>query len=345
MTIMRAAVLRNRQFSVEERPLPIPGPGQVLVRTRACGICGSDLHLFRHGAEIAKLVTQIGVPPEDMQAGLILGHEFVAEIAAFGPDTDRRLAVGQRVLSIPFLMEGGTLVPIGVTTRTGGAYAEYLLLSERFLIPVPDGLPDEAAALTEPFAIGVHAVAKAVLKTGEVAAVIGCGPVGLAVIAALRACGVTTIVAGDLSLKRRDLARTMGATEIVNPRDAVGIVATLKALARSSPAVIFECSGAPGMLERIIRDAPEAARVIIAGICYGQDCITPMFAILKEISLQFVAYYKESEFSEALAWLASGHIAWQPLVTGSVGLAGVMSAFHALEEPERHAKIIIDPRR
>lgn len=325
--------------------MPIPGSGQVLVRTRACGICGSDLHLFKHGAEIATLVAQIGIPAEDTQAGLVLGHEFVAEIAAFGPDTHRRLPLGQRVLSIPFLMQDGALVPIGVTSRTGGAYAEYFLLSECFLIPVPNELPDEAAALTEPFAIGVHAVTKAMLETGDAAAVVGCGPVGLAVIAALRERGVTTIVAGDLSLKRRGLARAMGATEVVDPSGGLNVVARLKALVPSAPAVIFECSGAPGMMERIICDAPQAARVIVVGICPGQERITPMFAILKELSLQFVAYYQESEFAEALAWLASGRIAWQPLVTGSVGLAGVMSAFHALEEPERHAKIMIDPRR
>lgn len=341
---MRAAVLRDQRFTVEQIARPVPGPGQVLARTRACGICGSDLHLFKHGADIAKLGEELGAPREDLSAGLILGHEFVAEIVEFGPGTERRLPVGQRVLSVPFLMSGDAVLPIGATTRTGGAYAEYLLLSEALLLPVPDSLSDEGAALTEPLAIGVHAVAKAAMGADDAAAVVGCGPIGLAVIAVLRQRGVRHIVAADLSPKRRELAATMGATDVVNPAQAGSAVERLKQLAPGAPAVVFECTGARGMIERIIREAPMGTRIVVAGICSGADTFTPMVAISKEITLQFVVYYQPAEFAEALGALASGSIRWQPLVTGRIGLAGVADAFKALEDPETHAKIIIDPR-
>lgn len=337
---MRAAVLREQRFTIEERPVPEPGPGQVLLKTRLCGICGSDLHLFKHGEEVRKLGEELGAPPQDASRGLILGHEFVGEIAGFGPGATPALALGDRVVSLPFLMQDGAPLAIGASFETGGAYAEYFLATEALLLKVPDAVPDEAAALVEPLAIAVHAVAKSPLSGDSHACVVlGCGPIGLAVAAVLRMRGVSEIVASDFSRRRRELAAAMGATRVQSPGDGP----VFAGLPAGKPVLVFDCTGAKGVLARTIRDCPAGTHIVVAGIAAGEETISPMIAIAKEVGLQFVLYYTPEEFAEALAAVAAGGLDWRPLVTGTVGLDGVAEAFAALENPEAHAKVMIDP--
>ena len=192
---MRAAVMRGDRFVVEERPMPVPGPGDVLVKVRACGICGSDLHYFHHIDGMIENVRALGAPTDAMQKtlrdGPILGHEFVCEIAEFGPETDRRLEQGERVCSMPFLSRNGMPVLIGSTSEVTGAYAEYMLLTEALLLPIDSSIVDDAAALTEPVGIAVHAVNKVLLKPEDATVIVGCGPIGLAIIAVLKARGLS----------------------------------------------------------------------------------------------------------------------------------------------------------
>ena len=338
---MRAAVLREGRIAVEERARPMPGPGQVLLKTRLCGICGSDLHLAKHGAEIAALGAEMGAPAEDLSNGLVLGHEFVGEVAELGPETVGTHAVGSRVVSMPFLMDGAVPRAIGASVAGLGAYAEYFLGSEALLLPVPNHVPDEAAALVEPLAIAVHAVARAGLA-GHACAILGCGPIGLAVAAVLKAEGVTTIVAADLSAARRDLATKMGATTVVDPRETP-VFATLAQAAPGAPAMVFDCTGAKGVLARTIKDAPQNATIVVAGIAPGEETIHPMIAIAKEITLRFVVYYTPDEFARALGMIAEGKLDWRPLVTATIGLDAVPDAFAALSTADKHAKILIDP--
>jgi len=341
--MMRAAVLRDGVFAVEDRAMPRPGPGQVLLKTRLCGICGSDLHLAKHMDDVVRTAIDLGAPAPDLSNGLVLGHEFVGEVAAFGPDTTGTLAMGDRVASVPFLLDGGVPKPIGASPEADGAYAEYMLASEALLLKVPDGVPDEAAALVEPFAIGVHAVAKAGGDPAVGAAIIlGCGPIGLAVAAVLRMRGCATIVAADFSPKRRELASAMGASQVFDPRDGDPYAAVALA-APGSPVTIYDCTGAKNVLARAIKAAPLGARIVVAGIAPGEETISPMIAISKELAIQFVVYYTPEEFAETLAAVADGRLDWRPLVTATIGLDAVGDAFHVLEDPERHAKILIDP--
>lgn len=337
---MRAAVMRDRAFTIEDRPMPVPGPGEVLLRTRLCGICGSDLHQFKHAREIDATARAMGAPGQDLDRGMVLGHEYVGEVVAFGPDTAQTLAIGDRVVSVPFLLRGGAPVPIGANVEVDGAYAEYFLGTEALLLKIPEGVPDAAAALVEPLGIAVHAVAKSMLGEADMpCAVLGCGPIGLAIIAVLKMRGVTRIVASDFSPKRRELARAMGAGEVVHPAERP----VFEALGAAAGTIIFDCTGVRGVLSQTINTAPAGSQIVVAGIPQGEDSFNPMIAIAKELNLQFVLYYTPAEFAEALAAVAEGRIDWQPLVTGTVGLEGVAEAFSALEDPERHAKIMIDP--
>jgi threonine dehydrogenase-like Zn-dependent dehydrogenase len=213
--------------------------------------------------------------------------------------------------------------------------------------------------------------------------VIGCGPIGLAVILMLKARGVRTVVASDLASGRRQLARACGADMVIDPAGAgpspysaaaekgghlldqpaaldmaldtreklerlpigwwhVWRLAEALGVAPKRP-VIFECVGVPGMIESILDGAPLFSRVVVAGVCVGEDRFTPAMAINKEVDLRFVFGYTPLEFRDTLHMLAEGKVDPGPLITGTVGLGGVASAFETLARPDGHAKILIDP--
>jgi len=139
---MRAAVMRSNRLVVAEIPLPEPGPGEVLVKTLACGICGSDLHALKHGEAFVEASRRAGsIFTMDLGRDVVMGHEFCAEIVAHGPDTRRTLAVGARVCSRPGLVRSDGVRAVGYSNDTPGGYAEYMRLTEALLLPVPNGLP------------------------------------------------------------------------------------------------------------------------------------------------------------------------------------------------------------
>jgi threonine dehydrogenase-like Zn-dependent dehydrogenase len=233
---------------------------------------------------------------------------------------------------------------VGYSNDVPGGYGELMVLSAAMVLPVPNGLATAHAALTEPMAVGLHAVAKARLEAHDAALVMGCGPVGLAVIAALKLRGVEPIVAADFSPLRRTLAERMGAHVVVDPAVRSGIAA-FREVADLRPAVVFECVGVPGVLRQVMRDAPLGARIVVAGVCMEDDVIKPVFGINKELSVQFVLGYTPDEFAQTLQAIADGRIDVAPLITGHVGIDGVPGAFETLAQPDAHAKILVEPWR
>src|SRR6266851_4531824 len=201
---MRAVVMRNKALAVADVPEPAPEAGEVLLRTLACGICGSDLHALKYADRFVEASRRAGNAfVMDLGRDVVMGHEFCAELVDYGPDTQRSLAIGTRVCSRPVLMRATGPQTIGYSNDHPGGYGEYMRLSEVLLLPVPEALPTDHAALTEPLAVGLHAVNKARLEPDDAPLVIGCGPVGLAVIAALRLADIRPIVAADFSPRRR----------------------------------------------------------------------------------------------------------------------------------------------
>jgi threonine dehydrogenase-like Zn-dependent dehydrogenase len=339
---MRAAVLREgRMVYRDDVPDPIPGPGQVLVGVRSCGICGSDLHFAAHGAEVLSLTDQMasslgaGGTNIDLTRDVFMGHEFSAEVLEAGPDTDTYPA-GTLVTSIPVLISGKSVEPIVYSNKTLGGYAERMLLSAPLLLPIPNGLDHRHAAVTEPMAVGLHAVNKSGVQPGETALVIGCGPIGIAVIAALRGRGVETIVAADFSPKRRELATTMGAQQALDPAQGSPFDTV-------TPAVVFEAVGVPGIIDDVMRRARRGTRLVVVGVCMQPDTVHPFFANVKEINIQFVLTYDPNEFAVSLRAIAEGDIDVAPVITGDVGLEEVGAAFDDLADPGRHCKILVTP--
>jgi threonine dehydrogenase-like Zn-dependent dehydrogenase len=339
---MRAAVLREgRVVYRDDVPDPTPGPGQVLVGVRSCGICGSDLHFAAHTAEMVSLSAQlaaslgVGDMRVDLSRDIIMGHEFSAEVLEAGPDTDTH-APGTLVTSLPVLASTKGIAPIGFSDSTVGAYAERMLLSAPLLVPIPNGLDPRHAALTEPMSVGLHAVNKSDIQPGETALVLGCGPIGIAIIAALHTRGVETIVASDFSPKRRELAVAMGAHQAIDPAEGSPFD-TVK------PKVVYEAVGVPGIIDDVMLRAMPGTRIVVAGVCMQPDTVHPFFAIAKEINVQFVLAQTPTEFADSLRSIAEGDIDVTPVITGDVGLEDVGTAFDDLADPERHCKILVTP--
>jgi threonine dehydrogenase-like Zn-dependent dehydrogenase len=295
----------------------------------------------------------------DLTRDVVMGHEFCAEIIDHGPRTTRALRAGTRVCSRPVLIRDTGPQTIGYSNDHPGGYGEFMRLSEALLLPVPEGLATEAAALTEPMAVGLHAVQKAWLEPEDAPLVIGCGPVGLALIAALRLLDVRPIVAADFSPRRRELAVALGADVVVDPAKTTpwdswrDVAAVWRDSSRAPapppwlpgpplrPAVAFECVGVPGVLDQIMAAAPRGSRIVVVGVCMEADAIHPMLGIVKELNLQFVLGYTQDEFAAMLGHIAEDRIPTAPLITGRVGIDGVAKAFEELASPERHAKILV----
>jgi threonine dehydrogenase-like Zn-dependent dehydrogenase len=211
-------------------------------------------------------------------------------------------------------------------------------------------------------AVGLHAVAMARLTADDVPLVIGCGPVGLAVISALKLQGAAPIVAADYSPARRKLAEQLGADIVIDPA-ANSPYENWQEAARASvqgqrtesnpltgerllPAgVFFECVGIPGVIDQMMMGAERGCRVVVVGVCMEQDHIRPLLAITKELNLQFVLGYTPEEFALTLDNIAQGRVSAEPLITGKIGVEGVAKAFTDLANPEVHAKIIVEPWR
>jgi threonine dehydrogenase-like Zn-dependent dehydrogenase len=228
------------------------------------------------------------------------------------------------------------------------------------LLPVPDSLPTELAALTEPLAVGEHAVELADLAPGQPCLVVGCGPVGLAVIAALKGRGHGPVLAADFSPTRRRLAEALGADEVIDPAvesphdrwAAFGVFRTVMERAGAAmlgaevtDPVVFEAVGVPGMLQSLIAESPPHSRIVVVGVCMHSDSIEPFMAVAKEMELRFSFGYTPAEFAATLARLGSaeGVRGASQLVTASVGLEGAPGAFETLRSPGEHGKILVRP--
>jgi threonine dehydrogenase-like Zn-dependent dehydrogenase len=380
---MRAVACQEGNLDVVDLADPEPGPGQVLLEVTGCGICGSDLHARHHADAQAEVLAEAGYDGFARSSQqVVFGHEFAGRVLGYGPGTSRKVPVGAAVVALPLRTNGSDIHPIGLSASAPGAYAEQVLVEEAFMFRVPDGLSTEMAALTEPLAVALHAVRRADIAKKDAAVVIGCGPVGLAVIAVLKAAGVSAVVASDFSPGRRALATSCGADVVVDPAEgspfsalsergyatsmSAGALAGLAAMkklrqlplpwdmtlrlldslgaTKPKRPVIFECVGVPGVIESILTTAPIGSRLVVVGVCMEPDTLRPAMAINKELDLRFVVGYSPLEFHDTLRMLAEGKVHAAPLATGRVGLDGVESAFEELATAGQHAKIVIDPR-
>jgi len=259
-----------------------------------------------------------------------------------GRDAPSSVKSGDRVVSVPYLVRDLELVPLGFSNDHYAGFCERFLLTAALCRTVPNGLDDQRAALTEPMAVGLHAVNQARLEPGDAAAVVGCGPIGLALVAWLCARGVAPILASDFSPRRRALAGALGAHVVHDAETEPAGVAAVRAAA-GRPLVVFEAVGVPGVLDELLATVPAKSRLVVAGVCMQPDTIRPLLAVVKELALQFVYAYDNDEFDATLRALADGELDVAPLLTGRVGLDGVATAFEELGRADEHVKVLVEP--
>ncbi len=342
--------MKNWELRVGEVDDPVPGDGQVLTKVLACGICGSDLHMLRFGREMRDLMSEISAnDPDDPSNSIafepehdcVMGHEFCCEVVELGPGVTK-LQTGDRIVSLPGAFDATGVHAVGYSNRYPGGYGELMVLSEMFAIPVSDDVSSPIAALTEPMAVGFHAVNKSGIAPGDAAIVLGLGPVGLACVAELKRRRIGPVVGADFSAKRRALAEHFGCDVVVDPASERAISAWRR-VDGVKPLVVFEAVGMPGMIDHAMKMSPKGSRILVVGVCMPQDHLLPMVGVTRELSIQFVFGYTPDEFVETHRHITAGAWDLAPMISGTVDIGGVPQAFADLEIPDAHAKILVRP--
>ena len=340
---MKAAVFKEigQPLSVEAVDDPQPEPGELVMEVAYCGICGTDLHATRAGLTTAC-------------CGRILGHEFVGTVAEVGKLADGDWQVGDRICALPFIACGkcracasGQFFQCLNKKVSGvddqGGFAEYVTTGSRETLRIPDNLDLESAALVEPLAVGLHAVRVAELKAGSRVLIMGAGPIGLTVALWARFFGARDIVVSELTETRAGLARKMGATQVIQPDVSAGgdrLLEQFSDLTGTAPDVIFECVGAPGLLQQCIEIAPYGGKIIPVGVCEQPDSIMPFLGLIKELSVQFAIAYTKDDFETSIAMLAEKRIDVTPMITDIIGLDDLPGVFEALRSPDHQCKVL-----
>jgi (R,R)-butanediol dehydrogenase/meso-butanediol dehydrogenase/diacetyl reductase len=337
---MKACVYRapGAPLEVAEVPDPIAGPGELVVRVKACGICGSDLHAAGRNFRM---------PP-----GTILGHEFSGVVETLG-DGVEGFERGDPVVAMSYVGCGRCeSCRVGEAQRcrevklvgfgeVPGAYAELMKTRPASVFKMPPGMSFREAATVEPLVVGLHGLHRAGFQAGESCVVMGAGPIGIATMLWARFAGARAIVVSELSEPRRRLALTMGADAAVDPRmhNPAGKVESLMG---AGPQVIFECIGAPGAMAEAIAYAQRSSRVVIIGVCTEDDGFAPITAMSKELDMRFSLGMERAEVEMAIAALASGRVTTAPMITHTMGIDDLPKAFAALALPTNQSKVMIE---
>jgi threonine dehydrogenase-like Zn-dependent dehydrogenase len=340
---MSAAVYQSPGVvTVEDRPVPRPGPDQMVVRVHHCGICGSDIHQLRDGW---------GFKP-----GAVAGHEWTGTIAAVGTDVEH-WSVGERVVGGPSqkcgtcrrCLEGkpsqceNRSSPI--TDNGDGAFAEFILVRAGGVLRLPDGLSARHAALAEPLAVALHGITRSGIAPGDRAMVIGAGPIGALTLAALRAMGVDHVIVVEPSEGRKDLARALGATEVIDPSDLEVFPSwEPEKLSGRAVHVVLECSGKKEAIEAGFHQLTRGGVLAMVGAGIEHPTFDPNRMILNELTVCGSFVYDLGGFERALELLSSDGFPHELLIDpDDVPLNGVVDALEALATGRIAGKVMVIP--
>ncbi|MEI9885391.1 MAG: zinc-binding dehydrogenase [Rhizomicrobium sp.] len=344
---MRAAVFRelSKPLAIETLADPVPGPHDLVLRVRNCGVCGSDLHMTELG-------TIMPLPP-----GSVMGHEFAGEVMAVGKAVTHLWKPGMRVAGFPVICCGehtpcinlsqsppqrglcAKMLPVGLG-QSPGAYAQFVRIGAGSGYRLPDSVSFREGALVEPLAVGLHAVDMARMPRGATVLVIGAGPVGLAVMLWAKFLGARHVIVSEKAEIRRTMAAKFGATDAIDP--AQPLAAQVEKIAGKAPDIIFDCVGVPGLLMNVMAEAPRGGRIVVAGVCQQPDTIMPLIGIVKELEIQFVLGYRPADFDYVIAMIASDRVDVAHMITDIVDLDALPDAFEALRKPAHQCKVMLE---
>jgi 2-desacetyl-2-hydroxyethyl bacteriochlorophyllide A dehydrogenase len=326
---VRAAIVTpGGRYDVVSVPDPAPGPGELLLRVTACGLCGSDIK------------ARAAMPP-----GTIMGHEFSGEVIGIGAGATEWRA-GSHVAVLPvhacgqcpwcesgYVAHCDSARAIGLGGSAGG-FAELVVVAPAAAFPLPPDVDPIHGALVEPFAVGLHCTRTAALKPGDDVLVVGAGPVGLTTIAWARAQGARRITAADPVPARLATATALGATDVLTSAELA---------APGGYDVVVECAGKPGLLNACVTAARTKGRIVVAGVCPEPVPLASVAALMKEVSIGFAVYYTTDEFRTVIGAFADGQIDPSPLLSRRFDLALVNDAFDDLVGTAASGKILLEP--
>jgi threonine dehydrogenase-like Zn-dependent dehydrogenase len=342
---MKAAILEKGQVRVGDLPDPRPRKGQALVRTHRCALCASDAHFLSSGATIIARSKKHNGPYAgvDLDRPIVMGHEFVGEILDYGPGSRRSLRPGSKVTAIPVMqLEGGSIGIVGYTNECPGGFGQYMLLDEEFLLEVPSELDEDLAALIEPLAVGIEHARAGRVQQGEVPLVLGCGAIGLAVIAGLKLMGIAPIIGADLDAGRRAMAVRMGADVAVHPHE-VSAYGTFRELGGRAPNVVFECVGKAGILASILEQIVPGGRIVMGGYCLDPEELYVPLGQMKGLQINFGGGEHPEDMIAARDAIVSGKVDVGSWLGPGIGLCGVQQALKDLTKPTSPIRTVVDP--
>jgi 2-desacetyl-2-hydroxyethyl bacteriochlorophyllide A dehydrogenase len=335
---MSAAVyVGDGKIDVQQVPSPDPGPGEVLVEVAECGICGSDLHM---------------VFDRYAKPGAILGHEWSGIVAAAPKGSGWN--PGDRVVGNASpgcghcrpCRRGRPSVCLNRATPDfvgyRGAFCQYKTVATDGLIRIPDSLPTRVAALAEPMAITLHAVRLARVESDDRVLVTGAGPVGLLLVAVLRAQGIAAITVSEPSAVRRQQALAVGASRVVLPGE---LETPPMALPVAEPYdVVFECSGHAGALETGLGQLDYAGTLVVVGTGFEPPRINQNRMIIFELEIIGTYNYNDEGFQPAVDLLSEGELPFDALIEPeNVPLSEVMVSMERLARGEIPSKVMVQP--
>ena len=340
---MRAAVFHQpgAPLSIESVDDPAPGPGQVVIAVKRCGICGTDLHATEEHDGLL-------VP------GTVMGHEFAGEIVDVGAGCAGEWKTGRKVTGLPSHSCGQCLpcktgrplqcdhnIILGLQ-RSGG-FAEYMTLDTNNSVLLPDTIDWVEGALIEPLAVGLHAVNMSTDIRGKRVLILGAGPVGLAVSFWCRFMGAYHITVTEPEQLRRESAMRFGADIALPAEVPAENLPEIERAAGGPPDVVFECVGVPGMIAEAVDYARYGGEIMVVGFCARPDTLVPAAAIMKELTARFVVAYDKADFDMIAGLMAMDKLDVAHMCTSTVGFKDFSEAFESLRTPNAHCKIMLDP--
>lgn len=340
---MRAAIFYGaRDLRIEDFTLRKLNGNEVLIRIRACGVCGTDIHIYE-GAEGSATV----FPP------IILGHEFSGEICDVG-DAVKDISLGDRVCVDPNISCGKCsycrtgrvhlcqrLDAIGVTIN--GAFAEYCIVPEQQVYKLPDQLSFEQAALAEPIACCLHGIDLIGIKPGDQVLILGGGTIGLIMLQLVKHAGAAQIILSEPMAKKRELALTLGADLVLDP-DSDNFHDFIQSQTTDGVDVAIECVGIKTTMEQALGATRRGGIVMLFGLA-PPDCVIPVhpFDIFKReltIKSSFINPFTQDR---AIALLASGRVIVNELIAEIVPLDHILKIFENEENLRGAGKVIVKP--
>ena len=335
-------------MTVRETADPVPGQGDLLLKTLSTAICASDVHFMDH-PELA-IDDETGRSLYDVDRDVVMGHEFVGEVIGHGPGCSDAFPVGVRVTSMPIrLVDGGVggLRIIGQHPEAQGSFGELLVVPEATARLVEGSVSSDAIAVVDAFAVGEFYVRSSRLEPGEIPIVIGAGAIGLSAVAALSARGVDPIIVSDYKADRRELARSsFGAHVLVDPaqRSVFDVFRDVRAERHmGGSAVVFECVGAAGLIGKIVKDAEFSSRIYCAGGWYTGDTLEITEATRNGLTLQFGGGPMPQDWYGVLDAVVAGKLDPLPSVGRVIGLDEVPDALDQARRSEGPPRIVIHP--